>query len=234
MSKKIIYLLVVVMIFTMASLPLLLSCDILGKVLGDSKSGSFEEKPEAASETEEALPAGEPSRAEGEGEQETGGELPVKEENPSIRLWIEDTIPEDLYSFLIEYIAGSEEIEVVDYRDEGTVNLEIGPVGMVSLDDYFRIESGMEWIIIPVTNFFQLVDGINWEDLKKYWKGEDSELDYFDGSNPGPPELFISGEVYRIFEKIIGPASNINIHMVTDAEIPAAIEKNLSAIALVP
>jgi len=138
-------------------------------------------------------------------EEEDYEKLPVK-------IWIEDIIPEEIRSTLIDHINSDPGLEIVQNSSDGEAFLEIVPVGGITDGSATYKDMNIFYIMAPSTFFYNIVDKIKWEELKAWWSGDKESLAYV--SESGMPVIMaIEEQEYNILTKILGETINENIQI---------------------
>jgi len=155
---------------------MLFSCTLFDK--GIERSGISEEAEDPVSK--DSLDKDIVKEEDESPEDEDYEKLPVK-------IWIEDIIPEEIRSTLIDHINSNPGLEIVQNRGNGEAFLEIVPVGAVTDGSAIYKDMNIFYIMVPSTFFYNIVDEIEWEELKAWWSGDKESLAYV--SESGMPVI---------------------------------------------
>jgi len=143
----------------------------------------------------------------------------------AIKIWIEDIIPEKISSAVADFLKDDPEIEIVPFKEQAQAVLEILPAGAVAGGSGTYEDLNIYYIMAPVVSFYNIGDGIGWEEIRAWWSGDMGALDdVFGGNNASG--MVIADVDYRILEKILGGPANEKIQ-VTDE---SAVEDSLRII----
>ncbi len=176
---------------------------------------------ETTTETKEEMSNDETgSVMENEGYENTEEEKEITSAN----LWIDEVVPEDISVKIRSKLTEAfDEIKIVDGKADSDIRVEI---------NINQGSSTATWILVPVVSFFKVFDDISYDDFKKFWAGDEEVLNYISVDGSGPV-LVLTGEVYKVLEKILGESGNENIKIVSEEELILNIEDN-NSFSIVP
>jgi len=164
---------------------------------------------------------------------EDGGQAVMSEEEEEIavKIWIEDLIPEEIASEIFDLLEYDPEIEIVDFKEQAQVVLEILPAGAIPTGPDTYEDLGIYYIMAPVVSFYNISDGTAWENILDWWSGDTT---VFDGilDVDGPPQMIIGDIDYEILQKILGQPLNENIQVVTGDAVQDSLRIIEGAIAI--
>ncbi|HAJ95980.1 MAG TPA: hypothetical protein DCP02_07085, partial [Actinobacteria bacterium] len=152
----------------------------------------------------------------------------VKEENKSsgdeaheklpVRIWIEDIVPEEIRSKLVNYVNSDPDLEIVKNSGDGEVFLEIIPASGITDGSVTYKDMNIFYIMAPSTFFYNTIDEIEWEDLRAWWSGDKESLAYIlEGGKP--IIMALEEQEYNILVKILGEPANDNIQVMDGTDI---------------
>ena len=164
---------------------------------------------------------------------EDGGQTAVdkEEEDIAVKIWIEDLIPEEIaYEIfdLLEYAPG---IEIVDFKEQAQAVFEILPAGAIPTGPDIYEDLGIYYVMAPAVSFYNISDGIVWENILDWWSGDTT---VFDGilDAEGPPQMIIGDIDFGILQKILGQPLNENIQVVHEDAVQDSLRIIEGAIAI--
>jgi len=188
---------------------MLSSCTLFGKVIKGPGISEEAEDPVSKDSMDEGIAKEEDENKDSE--DEAFEKLPVK-------IWIEDMIPEEIKSILIDRINSDPGLEIVQNSSDGEAFLEIVPTGGITDGSATYKDMNIFYIMAPSTFFYNMTDEIEWEDLKAWWSGDKESLAYI--SEDGTPVIMALEErEYNILAKILGETVNESIQVMDGADI---------------
>ncbi len=221
-KAAVIFLLPVLFIF---SVPCMLSsCILFDNDIGRQDDLEEAEDPMAGDSPNESASKEEDER-EGP-EEETNEKIPVK-------IWIEDMIPEEIKSILTDRINSDPYLEYVKDSSEAEAFLEIVPAGAVTDGSAAYKDLDIFYVMAPSTFFFNMIDEIEWEDLRAWWSGDKESLTHISESGI-PVNMALEEQDYNILTKILGEPANENILIMDEAGIAEGISDGSIAISITP
>lgn len=159
-------------------------------------------------------------------------EVEVSEEIP-IKLWIEDIIPGDIKTRVKTYIDNLDDIELVQEKQDAEVLLEIVPAGGINSSGITSKALNISYVAALGTSFFNLTDGLAWDDFKSWWSGDNQALAYI--SQEGVmPVLALKERDMKILEKIMGETGNKNIQVIDEPGLLEGFEDDSVTFSFVP
>lgn len=149
---------------------------------------------------------------------------PVEEirENIPVKIWMEDIIPREIKDVTKACIDGDNDLEYVLRKEDAEVFLEIVPAGVVTDGTGTSGDLDISYVMAPCTSFFNMADGLEWEDFKAWWSGDDEALTYI-SQNGIAPVMALERKDYTLLTKILGEPVNQNIHIMGKQDITAGL-----------
>jgi len=165
-------------------------------------------------------------------DKDSGQKVMVEEEEDiAVKIWIEDLIPEEIASEIFDLLEYDPGIEIVDFKEQAQVVLEILPAGAVPAGPDTYEDLGIYYIMAPVVSFYNISDGTAWENILDWWSGDTTVFDgIFDVD--GPPQMIIGDVDHGILQKILGQSLNENIQVVTGDAVQDSLRIIEGAIAI--
>ncbi|MCD4669946.1 MAG: CapA family protein [Actinomycetia bacterium] len=166
-----------------------------------------------------------------EGEEEDPGDE-VQEELP-VKIWIEDMIPEEIKNILIGRINSDPYLEQAKDSGEAEAFLEIVPAGALANGSASYKDLDIFYVMAPSTFFFNILDEIEWEDLKAWWSGDKESLSHI--SEDGiPVNMALEEQDHNILVKILGETANENIQIMERSDIMEGLSDGSITISITP
>jgi hypothetical protein len=137
-----------------------------------------------------------------------------EEEDIAVKIWIEDLIPEEISSKISDFLRSDQGIEIVEFKEQAQAVLEILPAGAIPAVQSTYEDLEIYYIMAPVVSFYNISDGIVWDDILDWWSGDMTAFDGIFGAED-PPLMIVEEIDHRILQKILGQPSNENIQVVS-------------------
>ena len=154
-----------------------------------------------------------------------------EEEDIAVKIWIEDLIPEEISSEISDFLEGDQGIEIVEFKEQAQAVLEILPAGAIPAVQGTYEDLEIYYIMAPVVSFYNISDGIVWDDILDWWSGDMTAFDGFFGAED-PPLMIVEEIDHRILQKILGQPSNENIQVVSGDAVQDSLRIIEGAIAI--
>ncbi|MES0342108.1 MAG: CapA family protein, partial [Candidatus Humimicrobiaceae bacterium] len=154
-----------------------------------------------------------------------------EEEDIAVKIWIEDLIPEEISSEISDFLEGDQGIEIVEFKEQAQAVLEILPAGAIPAVQGTYEDLEIYYIMAPVVSFYNISDGIVWDDILDWWSGDKAAFDGIFGAED-PPSMIVEEIDHRILQKILGQPSNENIQVVSGDAVQDSLRIIEGAIAI--
>lgn len=201
------FLLFILLIFSLSFI--LSSCVLFDKYIERPDISEEAEDPASKDNLDKSM------TGEGDEDKDTGKET---QEKLPIKIWIEDIIPEEVRSTLIDRMNSDPGLEIVQNSYDAEIFLEIIPAGLATDGSAAYKNIDIFYVMVPSTFFYNITDEIEWKDFKAWWSGDKGALAYI-SKNDKPVAMALEEQEYNILVKILGEPVNENIQVMDGADI---------------